>query len=158
MPLHPQAKEVIEATRALGLPPNRTVSRTEAGAAAAGAQAAVQIRQLQAIPQDWHHDEPSSAPDPAGLEWLAVRFEQDYPADAPATYVFPDPEGTVTALWKIGDEIQVEVEFNLSMRTAERWIHHLSSLTAQHEILDLKTPNAVRDIGAKNTELATAGR
>ena len=35
MPLHPQAKEVIEATRALGLPPNYTVTPQEARANAA---------------------------------------------------------------------------------------------------------------------------
>ena len=35
MPLHPQAQQVIEATRALGLPPNHTVSPAEARANAA---------------------------------------------------------------------------------------------------------------------------
>ena len=35
MPLHPQAQEVIEATRALGLPPNHTVTPAEARANAA---------------------------------------------------------------------------------------------------------------------------
>ena len=35
MPLHPQAQEVINATRALGLPPNHTVSPAEARANAA---------------------------------------------------------------------------------------------------------------------------
>ena len=35
MPRHPQAQQVIEATRALGLPPNRTVTPQEAWANAA---------------------------------------------------------------------------------------------------------------------------
>lgn len=35
MPLHPQAQQVIEATRALGLPPNHTVTPQEARANAA---------------------------------------------------------------------------------------------------------------------------
>lgn len=125
-------------------------------AADAGAKVAAQIRELKTIPADWHHDEPSSAPDPNGLEWLAGRFEQDYPTDAPAAYVFPDPEGTITALWKISEEIQVEVEFNLTTRTAERWIHNRSNLSAQHDVVDLEAHNALRDIGVKNTELAVA--
>lgn len=124
---------------------------------AAGAKAAVQIRQLKVVPPEWHHDEPSSAPDPDGLEWLARRFEQDYPADAPTPYIFPDPEGTVTALWKLNEEIQVEIEFNLAARTAERWIHNRSNLSAQRDILDLNSLNALDDVGAKNTELVKAG-
>ena len=156
MPLHPQAQEVINAARALGLPPNHTVSPAEARANAAGTESAAQIRRLKSIPPDWHHDEPSYAPDHNGLEWLAVRFEQDYPSNAPPAYVFPNPEGTVTALWKIDAEIQVEVEFNLDTRTAERWIHSISKLTAQHDVIDLKMANSLKDIGAKNVELATA--
>ena len=124
---------------------------------AAGAKVASQIRKLKAIPSDWHHDETSNAPDPDGLEWLARRFEQDYPADAPTPYIFPDPEGTVTALWKLSEEIQVEIEFNLAARTAERWIHNRSNLSAQRDILDLDTPNALDDVGARNTELVKAG-
>ena len=125
--------------------------------APAGVKAAAQIRSLKLVPDDWHHTEPSSAPDLDGLEWLAARFEQDYPASAPPAYIFPDPEGTVTALWKISGEIQVEVEFNLSARTAERWIHSRSNLSARHDVVDLETPNAIKDIGARNAELAKAG-
>ena len=125
-------------------------------AVTAGAKAAAQIRQLKSVTPDWHHDEPSNAPDPNGLEWLAGRFEQDYPSDAPAAYIFPNPEGTVTALWKIDSEIQVEVEFNLDTRTAERWIHSVSKLTAQHDVVDLNTANSLKDIGARNVELAAA--
>ena len=121
-----------------------------------GMEAAAQIRQLKGIPSDWHHDEPSRAPDPDGLEWLAGRFEQDYPSNAPPAYIFPNPEGTVTALWKIDAEIQVEVEFNLDTRTAERWIHSVSKLTAQHDVVDLKATNALKYIGARNVELTTA--
>lgn len=124
---------------------------------AAGARIASQIRLLKNMPDDWHHDETSRAPDPDGLEWLAERFEQDYPADALTPYIFPAPEGTVTALWKLNEEIQVEIEFNLAARTAERWIHNRSNLSAQRDILDLNTPNALDDIGAKNTDLVKAG-
>ena len=123
---------------------------------AAGARAASQIRLLKNIPDDWHHDEPSNAPDPDGLEWLAGRFEQDYPANAPTPYIFPDPEGTVTALWKLNEEIQVEIDFNLAARTAERWIHSRSNLSAQHDVLDLTVPNVLDDVGARNTELVQA--
>ncbi|MYC32871.1 MAG: hypothetical protein F4X64_06805 [Chloroflexi bacterium] len=123
---------------------------------AAGASAAAQIRMLKNIPADWHHDESSNAPDPDGLEWLAGRFEQDYPANAPPAYIFPNPEGTVTALWKIDAEIQVEVEFNLDTRTAERWIHSVSNLTAQYDVVDLNTANSLKNIGARNVELAAA--
>ena len=110
---------------------------------AAGVKVESQIRKLKAVPSDWHQDGTSNAPDPDGLEWLARRFEQDYPVDAPTPYIFPDPEGTVTALWKLNEEIQVEIEFNLAARTAERWIHNRSNLSAQHDILDLNAPKAV---------------
>lgn len=123
---------------------------------AAGARAAAQIRQLKGVPADWHHDESSNAPDTDGLEWLAGRFEQDYPAGAPTPYIFPNPEGTVTALWKIDAEVQVEVEFNLDTRTAERWIHSVSNLTAQYDVVDLNTANSLKNVGARNVELAAA--
>ena len=170
MPLHPQAQEVIDATRALGLPPNHTVSPAEAranvaevggvpgGGSGAGSQAAAQIRRLKSIAPGWHHEAPSVAPDPEGLEWLAARFERDYPAAAPSPYIFPDPEGAVTALWKISDQVQVEAEINLSRRTAALWIHCLSTLTAQYDVVDLKETNALRDIGDRNAALAQAAR
>ena len=122
---------------------------------AAGTEAAAQVRRLKSIPSDWHHDEPSRAPDYNGLEWLAVRFEQDYPSNAPPAYIFPNPEGTVTALWKIDAEVQVEVEFNLDTRTAERWIHSVSKLTVQHYVVDLAAPDAIKDIWAGQLETAT---
>ena len=125
---------------------------------AAGARAAEQIRLLKDLPSDWHHDEPINAPDPNDLEWLAGRFEQDYPPNAPPAYIFPNPEGTITALWKIDAEVQVEVEFNLDTRTAERWIHSLSKLTAQYDAVDLEAADALRNMGARNVEVATAGR
>ncbi len=123
---------------------------------AAGPKAASQIRLLNNVLDDWHHDEPSRVPELDELEWLANRFEQDYPDDAPAAYIFPNPEGTITALWKISADIQVEVEFNLSTQTAERWIHSISELAAQYDVVDLKAENAFRDMGARNVELATA--
>ena len=170
MPLPAQAQEVIDAARPRGRPPDHTVTPPEAcasvaepggvpgGGSAAGAQAAAQIRRLKSIAPGWHHEAPSVAPDPEGLEWLAARFERDYPAAAPPPYIFPDPEGAVTALWKISDQIHVEAEIDLSRRTASLWIHCLSTLTAQYDIVDLKTPNALRDIGARNSALAQAPR
>ncbi len=124
----------------------------------AGRAAATQIRQLKNLSSGWHHDEPSCAPDSEALEWLAGRFERDYPSNAPRAYIFPNPEGTVTALWKIDSDVQVEVEINLGARTAERWIHNISTLTSRHDVVDLNASHALGDLGARNIELTTTSR
>ena len=58
MPLHPQAQEVIDATRALGLPPNHTVSPAEARANAA------QRPRAPGPAVGWVHD--TAIPSPSG--------------------------------------------------------------------------------------------
>lgn len=39
------------------------------------------------------------APNPAGLDWLAVAFERRYPAGLPLPHTYPTPEGAVRMEW-----------------------------------------------------------
>lgn len=58
------------------------------------------LDELRALKNGWL-DGKGFAPNPAGLDWLAQRFEADYPDDLPLPYLYPTAEGGVQTEWSV---------------------------------------------------------
>ena len=53
------------------------------------------------------------APTPQSLSWLADLFEEYYPPELPAPYLYPTPEGGIRAEWTLGThEISLDIDFH----------------------------------------------
>jgi len=58
------------------------------------------------------------APTAEGLDWLAQRFESQYPDDLPLPYLYPTAEGGVQAEWSLDAE-EISLEINLDTHVGE---------------------------------------
>lgn len=54
------------------------------------------------------------APDHDGLNWLSTLFEKYYPSDLPLPYTYPMPDGGVQMEWKFPNNVEIELEVDLS--------------------------------------------
>ena len=74
------------------------------------------------------------APSHRGLDWLAGRFRQCYPAYAPTPYLYPTPEGGVQAEWSLGPQ---EISLEVNLETRQAYWHRLNVQTIEDEAQDL---------------------
>lgn len=84
-------------------------------------------------PADWGNGY-GKAPSHRGLDWLAGRFQQCYPAHAPTPYLYPTPEGGVQAEWSLGPQ---EISLEVNLETRQAYWHRLNVHTIENEEREL---------------------
>lgn len=115
-------------------------------------QEAVKLEHLELLPNQELADEfeklaelkagwldgDGAAPDPAHLEWIAVRLASKFPEEVPFPYVAALPDGGVFLEW-ISDAVRISAEFENGSRTAK--LHTVRIADGQSHVLavDLDT-------------------
>lgn len=74
------------------------------------------LEEFRAMTDGWYNGD-GTAPQLAGLNWLAADFDRYYPDDIPLPHTYPTPEGAIEMEWSIGDH-SVVLEIDLSTRQA----------------------------------------
>jgi hypothetical protein len=72
------------------------------------------LGRLRTLRDGWL-DGKGKAPGQIGLDWLARRFDRDYPADLPLPHVYPTAEGGVQLEWSL-PPAEISLEIDLSAR------------------------------------------
>jgi hypothetical protein len=91
------------------------------------------IDDLRELKDGWLEDK-GKAPDPAGLDWLSLAFERNYPDDLPLPFIYPTPEGGIQAEWTI-EPNEISLEIDIAAHTG-KW-HRLDTKTSLDETRDL---------------------
>ena len=76
------------------------------------------------------------APSHEGLRWLAKQFERFYPQDAPRPYIYPTPEGGISAEWPLGN-VASSLEVDIDAHSAEWFRVDLESSSSDDRVVNL---------------------
>ncbi len=79
------------------------------------------------------------APKTEHLDWLAESFEDYYPDEIPAPYLYPTEGGDIQAEWSIGN-LEASLEINLKHRTSSWHLLELDTDDENETELDLNSP------------------
>ena len=97
------------------------------------------LDELRSIQDGWL-DGNGKAPDHAGLDWLALKFELS-PERLLPPFIYPTSEGGIQAEWSL-ENYEVSLEIDLSVYTGEWSCLNVSTGESSTELLDLNSSDA----------------
>ena len=94
----------------------------------------VQLDDLRQLEDGWLYGNDGKAPCEKGLDWLEEAFRLHYTGKAEPPYLYPTPEGGVSAEWSIRP---FEITLEIDLATKQAYWHSMNMKTKEDEEKDI---------------------